>query len=166
MMTFLLSAGAMIIVLLLIICIPLLTFRKKDTGAEELPQANIAIYRDQFKELEDELARGAISQNEYDESRLELERRVIEESIPEKQVEPTNQKAGVYTVFVLVLVVPFFAVAMWAATQHLGDFRLDGGINEGVVDYNTGTVVRQAGEMHDMDSALKKLRDHLRENSG
>ena len=39
MMTFLLSAGAMIIVLLLIICIPLLTFRKKDTGAEELPQA-------------------------------------------------------------------------------------------------------------------------------
>ena len=57
MMTFLLSAGAMIIVLLLIICIPLLTFRKKDTGAEELPQANIAIYRDQFKELEDELAR-------------------------------------------------------------------------------------------------------------
>lgn len=46
----------MIIVLLLIICIPLLTFRKKDTGAEELPQANIAIYRDQFKELEDELA--------------------------------------------------------------------------------------------------------------
>ncbi len=58
--------------------------------------------------------------------------------------------------FVLVLVVPFFAVAMWAATQHLGDFRLDGGINEGVVDYNTGTVVRQAGEMHDMDSALKK----------
>lgn len=29
MMTFLLSAGAMIIVLLLIICIPLLTFRKK-----------------------------------------------------------------------------------------------------------------------------------------
>ena len=111
MMTFLLSAGAMIIVLLLIICIPLLTFRKKDTGAEELPQANIAIYRDQFKELEDELARGAISQNEYDESRLELERRVIEESVPEKQVEPTSQKAGVYTVFVLVLVVPFFAVA-------------------------------------------------------
>ena len=49
MMTFLLSAGAMIIVLLLIICIPLLTFRKKDTGAEELPQANIAIYRDQFR---------------------------------------------------------------------------------------------------------------------
>ena len=93
MMTFLLSAGAMIIVLLLIICIPLLTFRKKDTGAEELPQANIAIYRDQFKELEDELARGAISQNEYDESRLELERRVIEESIPEKQVETDQSKS-------------------------------------------------------------------------
>lgn len=55
---------------------------------------------------------------------------------------------------------------MWAATQHLGDFRLDGGANEGVVDYNTGTVVRQAGEMHDMDSALKKLREHLRETPG
>lgn len=166
MMTFLLLAGAMVIVLLLIICIPLITFRKKDTGADELPQANIAIYRDQFKELEDELARGSITQHEYDESRSELERRVIEESEPEKQAEQANSKAGVYTAFVLVLLVPFFAAGLWAATQHIGDFRLDGGLNEGVVDYDTGQVVRNAGEMHDMDSALAKLRNHLRDNPG
>lgn len=166
MMTFLLSAGLMIIILLLIICIPLLAFKKKDSGAEELPQANLAIYRDQFKELEDELARGAISQNEYDESRQELERRVIEESVPEKQVAPANKKAGVYTVFALVLLVPFFAAGMWAATQHIGDFRLDGGMNEGVVDYTTGTVVKQAGEMHDMEAAIAKLKTHLRESPG
>lgn len=166
MMTFLLLAGAMVIVLLLIICIPLITFRKKDTGADELPQANIAIYRDQFKELEDELARGSITQHEYDESRSELEHRVIEESVPEKQAEQANSKAGVYTAFALVLLVPFFAAGLWAATQHIGDFRLDGGLNEGVVDYETGQVVRNAGEMHDMDSALAKLRNHLRDNPG
>ncbi len=32
---------------------------------------------------------------------------------------------------------------------------------EGIVDYNTGQVVKNTGEMHDMDSAILKLKQHL-----
>ena len=166
MLTFILAAGCMVLVLLLIIGIPLVTKQNKKQSSEELPRINLSIYRDQFKELEDERARGAISQEEYDESKSELERRVLEESEPEQFVNGGSPKAGTYTAIALVLLVPLFSAALWGATQHIGDFRLDGGKFEGVADYTTGQMVRQPGEMHDMTSVLEKLRNHLRENPG
>lgn len=166
MLTFILSAAGMTLVLLLIIAIPLIVNNKRNKDADELPQVNLSIYRDQFKELEDERARGAISQHEFDESRSELERRVLEESVPEQLAESGNSKIGTYTAIGLFLLIPLFAASLWAATQHIGDFRLDGGRNEGVADYTTGQMIRQPGEMHDMNSALEKLKAHLRENPG
>lgn len=166
MLTFILSAAGMTLVLLLIIAIPLIVNNKRNKDADELPQVNLSIYRDQFKELEDERARGAISQHEFDESRSELERRVLEESVPEQLAESGNSKIGTYTAIGLFLLVPLFAASLWAATQHIGDFRLDGGRNEGIADYTTGQMIRQPGEMHDMNSALEKLKAHLRENPG
>ncbi len=166
MLTFILSAAGMTLVLLLIIAIPLIVNNKRNKDADELPQVNLSIYRDQFKELEDERARGAISPHEFDESRSELERRVLEESVPEQLAESGNSKIGTYTAIGLFLLVPLFAASLWAATQHIGDFRLDGGRNEGIADYTTGQMIRQPGEMHDMNSALEKLKAHLRENPG
>ena len=166
MLTFILSAAGMTLVLLLIIAIPLIVNNKRNKDADELPQVNLSIYRDQFKELEDERARGAISQHEFDESRSELERRVLEESVPEQLAESGNSKIGTYTAIGLFLLIPLFAASLWAATQHIGGFRLDGGRNEGVADYTTGQMIRQPGEMHDMNSALEKLKAHLRENPG
>ena len=61
MLTFILSAAGMTLVLLLIIAIPLIVNNKRNKDADELPQVNLSIYRDQFKELEDERARGDFS---------------------------------------------------------------------------------------------------------
>lgn len=166
-MTFIVFAALMIVLLLAIVMVPLL---KKPQGVssmnEELPAANLEIYRDQFKDLEDELARGAISQREYDESRSELERRVLEESRPEEFKDSAGGMAGAYTAILLVLLVPLLASGLWAATQRLGDFRLDGGKNEGVMDYNSGEMVSAPGEMHDMAKALENLKAHLNKNPG
>ena len=60
-----------------------------------------------------------------------------------------------------MLLVPFVAAAMWLMTQPLRRFQTDGGKYEGIVDYNTGQVVKNTGEMHDMDSAILKLKQHL-----
>ena len=160
MTTLFLWMGFLTILLLLILIVPLCTNRAKKQK-ESLPQINVDIYRDQFKELENELARGAISQQEYDEGREELERRVLEDTAVDNQVSYSNGKAGIYTAFAFVLLVPFVAAAMWLMTQPLGDFRLDGGKYEGIVDYNTGQVVKNTGEMHDMASAILKLKQHL-----
>lgn len=165
MMVFFLAAFLMIAVLLLIIIIPLLSkSENKDRSEQSVPQFNISIYRDQFKELENELARGAITQQEYDEGRTELERRVLEESVPEENNYAPSSKAGVYTAILLVLIVPLFSALLWILTQPLGDFRLDGGKYEGVYDYTTGQTVQRAGEMHDMEKAVANLREHLRAN--
>ncbi len=160
MTTLFLWMGFLTILLLLILIVPLCSSKSKKQK-ESLPQINVDIYRDQFKELERELARGAISQQEYDEGREELERRVLEDTAVDNHVSYANSKAGIYTSFVLVLLVPFAASALWVVTQPLGDFRLDGGKYEGIVDYDTGQVVKSAGEMHDMDSAILKLKKHL-----
>lgn len=161
MTVFLIGAALMILVLLVILMVPLLSKPRKSQETESLPQANLEIYRDQFKELEDDLARGAITQTEYEESRNELERRVLEETMSEAPVDEVGGKSGVYTFIVLLLIVPLFAALMWVLTQPLGDFRLDGGKYEGVADYSTGQMIKQAGEMHDMEEALNKLKAHL-----
>ncbi|MCD8340365.1 MAG: c-type cytochrome biogenesis protein CcmI [Burkholderiales bacterium] len=160
MMNFLIGAGLMTILLLAILMVPLLS-KDKTRKTDSLPQANLDIYRDQFKELEDELARGAITQKEYDEGRTELERRVLEDSAPSIQLDNVNPKAGIYTFIMLVLLVPMAASFFWMVTQPLGDFRLDGGKWEAVADYNTGQIVKNEGEMHDLDETITKLRDRL-----
>ncbi len=162
MMNFFLATGVMTIVLLVILMVPLLS-KDKPRKSVELTQVNLDIYRDQFKELEDEFARGAITQKEYDEGRTELERRVLEDSSPSQEVGQASPKAGVYTFIMLVLLVPLFASFLWLVTQPIGDFRLDGGKYEAIADYNTGQIVKNAGEMHDMDEAIEKLRNHLRQ---
>lgn len=162
---FFIYTGLMTILLLVIIAIPLLSKRSKKSK-ETLPQINLEIYRDQFKELENELSRGAISQKEYDEGREELERRVLEDSQQTETTEYKNGKAGIYTTFTLIFLVPLLASTMWIITQPLGDFRMDGGKFEGVADYNTGQMVKNADEMHDMDEALNKLKHHLEAEPG
>ncbi len=166
MINFFIGAGLMTILLLVILMIPLLSKSKTKIRTEQLPQANLDIYHDQFKELEDELARGAITEQEYDEGRTELERRVLEDSAPSVQFDKSNSKTGTYTAILLVLFVPLMAGFFWIVTQPLGDFRLDGGKYEAVADYNTGQIVKAAGEMHDMDETIAKLRNRLREDPG
>ncbi len=164
MMTFLICAGLMTLLLLVIIMIPLLSKQKK-IKADTSTQASLEVYRDQFKELEDELSRGAITQKEYDDNRSELERRVLEDTAPIEVELNSNPKVGTYTTIMLFLFVPLFAAFVWIITQPLGDYRLDGGKYEGVMDYNNGGGQAQ-GEMHDMDQAIANLRQHLTQNPG
>jgi cytochrome c-type biogenesis protein CcmH len=173
MINFFLGTGLMTLLLLVIILIPLLR-RPRKIRVEAAPQASLAVYRDQFKELEDELARGAITQKEYDEGRNELERRVLEDSAPTLQLPEKESKAGVYTAIMLVLLVPLFAAFLWIVTQPIGDFRMDGGKYEGVTAYDMGNGASAAnantaegdGGMHDMEAAIAKLQSHLMQNPG
>lgn len=169
MATFFIGTGLMTFFLLLVLVVPLVR-KPRHIKADAAPQASLAVYRDQFKELEDELARGAITQKEYDEGRSELERRVLEDSAPSMTLPENDSKTGTYTAFAMMIAVPLFAAFMWMVTQPLGDYRVDGGRNEGIMDYDTGRRTggadTQSGEMHDMDQAIAKLRNYLAQNPG
>ncbi len=137
MATFFIGTGLMTFFLLMVLVVPLIR-KPRHIKADAAPQASLEVYRDQFKELEDELARGAITQKEYDEGRSELERRVLEDSAPSMTLPEKDSKAGTYTAFAMMIIVPLFAAFMWMVTQPLGDYRVDGGRNEGIMDYDTG----------------------------
>lgn len=64
-------------VALLAVVLPLARQRKADAVSRR--DANLAIYRDQLRELEADLAAGTLAQADYDRSRQELEGRVLED---------------------------------------------------------------------------------------
>jgi cytochrome c-type biogenesis protein CcmH len=111
--TFIVIAALMVAVVLVWLGVPLL--RGRASGADvNQPAINLAIYRDQFAELEADRARGAVSEAQYAETRAELERRVIEEGSGGLAAPaPGAGKAGLWTAILLAGAVPVLAALMY-----------------------------------------------------
>lgn len=116
MTTFILIAAVMVVIVLVWLGVPLLRGRG-DAADVAQPAINLAIYRDQFAELEADRARGAVSEAQYAETRAELERRVLEEgaggSASGGGSATAGHKAGLWTAIVLAGVVPVLAALMY-----------------------------------------------------
>ncbi|MGE3571494.1 MAG: c-type cytochrome biogenesis protein CcmI [Burkholderiales bacterium] len=69
--------GALAALALGLVLWPLL--RRRDPRAVSRDSANLAIYRDQLRELEADLAAGKLAREDYERSRAELEARVLED---------------------------------------------------------------------------------------
>ena len=74
---FVAAAAAMVALALAFVLPPLL--RRRETPPDARTAANAAIYREQLDELAAEHARGALSREEHDRARLEIERRIVAE---------------------------------------------------------------------------------------
>lgn len=79
MTTFWIVATLLIAVALLFI-VPTLLGRNKRQASSSRSEANLSIYRDQLRELDADLAAGALTQEQYQEARNELEGRLLEDS--------------------------------------------------------------------------------------
>ena len=71
------AAAAMVAIALAFLLPPLL--RRRETPPDARTAANAAIYREQLDELAAEHARGALTREEHDRAKLEIERRVVAE---------------------------------------------------------------------------------------
>jgi len=78
-MTFWIVVAIMIAVALLFVVLPLLG-RGKANAAASRSELNLSVYRDQLRDLDAELAEGALSKEQYQSARSELEGRVLEDS--------------------------------------------------------------------------------------
>jgi cytochrome c-type biogenesis protein CcmH len=86
----------------------------------ERREANIAIYRDQLSELQTDLQNGIVSQEQYDQDRNEIERRLLEDvKVDEPAGKPTiaTNKRGV--VYLLALGLPLIAVLFYLRVGEL-----------------------------------------------
>ena len=96
MILFWLICGLMIVVALAFILPPLLqssdnVLEKNNQGRLE---TNIAIYRDQLSELQNDLQNGLVGQQQYEQDRDEIERRVLEDVKAEDSTVKSDKLPG------------------------------------------------------------------------
>jgi cytochrome c-type biogenesis protein CcmH len=83
-------------------------------GKRERREANIAVYRDQLSELENDLQNGIVTQQQYDQDRDEIERRLLEDVKLSESEGKTAAVAGKRsTVYALALGLPLVAVIFY-----------------------------------------------------
>src|ERR1700737_2382402 len=78
MLTFWIIA-ALFILFALWFVLPPLVQRPNDDKADDRRAANVLIYKDQFKEMEADLKNGLMSEEQYQQDKEELERRLLED---------------------------------------------------------------------------------------
>ena len=96
---------------------------RRPRGPEVSRQAmNAAVHRDQMRELDADLASGAIAPADHARAREELERRVLEDfSSPQKEHAPGGNRFVAYAVFA----VPLVALAVYAMVGNPGVIALE-----------------------------------------
>jgi cytochrome c-type biogenesis protein CcmH len=147
-----LALGAMTAVALGFLLVPLLRARGSNSVARE--SYDLAVYRDQLKELESDLARGTVTAAEAAEARLEIERRMLRVA-PQGAARTTRNR---FVGPVMAVGVPVAAVAIYLA---VGAPHLPG---------SSGTVRQQSAgaaqdrEIADLQRMAERLNAKLAEN--
>jgi cytochrome c-type biogenesis protein CcmH len=81
--------------------------------------SNVAILRDQLAELDSDLAAGTTTREQYDESRRELERRVLEESKATPPGPPVPSPSAAWTAALVGSTIPLVALLLYATIGNV-----------------------------------------------
>lgn len=107
------AIGALLLVALTIVFL-VWPFRRRPAHADlSRQQLNAAIYRDQFAELDRDLAGGNLSQADYDQAKAELQRRLLEDSEAEAGQVVAATPAGRALPIALATFLPLAAVGLY-----------------------------------------------------
>ena len=124
---------------LLILVRPLLFVRR--AGPFSRKEANVAIYRDQLRELAADLAAGKLAQADYDRARSELEARLLADvALPDDAPVRRGARAALFS---LIAVLPVAALALYLAVG-----------NPRALD----------APAHDLETLVERLAVHLNSN--
>ncbi len=107
---FLVGAAIAVVITLLLLLRPFLWRGAQSATASHL-QLNAAIYRDQFAELERDRSEGVLGEDDYQQARMELQRRVLEDGQDDDVVAPP--RAPKKTLLALGMSLPLAAVALY-----------------------------------------------------
>jgi len=113
---FLIVAGLLTVAALLFVLPPLLA-RQSAAGGNSRADMNRDVYRDQLRELDSERAAGRINETEYQNTRGEIERRLLDD-----EATAPSAAAGDYSrwpAIGLVLALPILAVSLYAGLGNV-----------------------------------------------
>lgn len=123
MMSFWIFAGLLTVMALCYVLPPLL--QRVEQRDDDRKRANVSIYRDQFAELDRDLRDGVLDKEQYEQGRLELQRRLLEDVAPEQGrggSADNSARSGRTTAMILGGAIPLFAVllySLWGTPQAL-----------------------------------------------
>lgn len=120
MTTFWAIAGLMIAGAMLFILPPLLG-RGRGWVSASRSELNLSVYRDQLRELDAELAAGTLSKEQYQNSRSELEGRVLEDSAT-TEAAVAAPSSGRWFAIVAVIAVPVLTVSLYLMLGKPGEW--------------------------------------------
>jgi cytochrome c-type biogenesis protein CcmH len=110
MIIFSVVAALLIAAALLFIVPPL--WRRHDQQGVQRDRSNLEIYKDQMQELEADLRNGILSQEQFEQGHMELERRLLEDVAPDAN-PTTSDDRGRGAAITVVLLVPLLAVFIY-----------------------------------------------------
>jgi cytochrome c-type biogenesis protein CcmH len=113
MIMFSVVAAILVVAALLFIVPPL--WRRRDDHSVRRDRSNLEIYKDQLRELEADLASGILSQEQFEQGQVELERRLLEDVAPEadQQAVRDDRGEGRGAAITVILLVPLLAVFLY-----------------------------------------------------
>ncbi|MEP6718588.1 MAG: c-type cytochrome biogenesis protein CcmI [bacterium] len=114
-MLFWVICAVMVLIAFAFVLPPLLT-TDKDKPADENNEANVSVYRDQLNELEADLRNGIIAQDQYQQDRDSIERRMLEDVSAVKDTAATKAALGPSDrrpAYAVAVAVPVIAIALY-----------------------------------------------------
>jgi cytochrome c-type biogenesis protein CcmH len=123
MITFWLVCSVFLLIALAFVLPPLFHTESKPAHAESGSRvANISVYKDQLSELEADRRNGIIGNEQYEQDREELQRRLLEDvaakDVKDIPVNPTRDKQVTY---VLAIALPVLAVSLYLRIGNTND---------------------------------------------
>lgn len=119
-MTFWIVVAIMIAIALLFVVLPLLG-RGQAKAAASRSDLNLSVYRDQLRELDSELAEGALSKEQYQSARSELETRVLEDSSGPAANAAAPAANGRGAAIAAAIAVPVFSISIYLMVGQPGE---------------------------------------------
>lgn len=111
---------ALFILFALWFVLPPLIEKSVDNNREDLRAANVLIYRDQFKEMEADLKNGLMSEEQFQQDKEELERRLLEDVSPFAADLPAPSAAGRKFAYGLAVFIPVGVIAFYFVVGNRG----------------------------------------------
>ena len=109
--------AALLVASALAFVLPSLLGRRRRADAAASDATNVAIYRDQLRELEADLAAGTLGREQYDDAHREIERRVLDDTSGTATVVRTTSP-GRGTVITIAIALPIAAILLYFAVGN------------------------------------------------
>jgi cytochrome c-type biogenesis protein CcmH len=119
MLTFWIIAALFILFALWFVLPPLLE-KSVDNNSEDLRAANVLIYQDQFKEMAADLKNGLMSEEQYQQDKEELERRLLEDVRASGTDLPSASTAGRKVAYGVGVFIPIGVIVFYSVIGNRG----------------------------------------------